>query len=75
MTTINKYEKVKSFLDNSFYDVQGIPGLPIDQSYVIKVLTKMLVGASTAVWSFIELKDYLQLSKKYKDMKKWIMIL
>lgn len=75
MTTINKYEKVKSFLDNSFYDVQGMPGLPIDQSYVIKVLTKMLVGASTAVWSFIELKDYLQLSKKYKDMKKWIMIL
>jgi len=70
LTTINKYEKVKSFLDNSFYDVQGIPGLPIDQSYVIKVLTKMLVGASTAVWSFIELKDYLQLSKKYKDMKK-----
>jgi hypothetical protein len=47
-----------------------MPGLPIDQSYVIKVLTKMLVGASTAVWSFIELKDYLQLSKKYKDMKK-----
>jgi len=75
LTTINKYEKVKSFLDNSFYDVQGMPGLPIDQSYVIKVLTKMLVGASTAVWSFIELKDYLQLSKKYKDMKKWIMIL
>ena len=75
MTTINKYEKLKSFLDNSFYDVQGMPGLPIDQSYVIKVLTKMLVGASTAVWSFIELKDYLQLSKKYKDMKKWIMIL
>ena len=70
MTTINKYEKVKYFLDNSFYDVQGMPGLPIDQSYVIKVLTKMLVGASTAVWSFIELKDYLQLSKKYKDMKK-----
>jgi len=63
----NKYDEIKLFLDNSFFDIQ--PG-PFDQSYVLKVLTKMLVGASTAVWSFIELKDYIKVAKKYRGYSK-----
>ena len=47
-----------------------MPGVPFDQSHVVKLLTKMMVGASTAVWSFIELKDYIKLTKKYKDVYK-----
>lgn len=62
-----KYDEIKLFLDNSFYDIQAGP---LDQSYVLKVLTKMLVGASTAVWSFIELKDYLKIAKKYRGYQK-----
>jgi len=63
-------KKIKLFLDNSFFNFQTMPGVPFDQSHFVKLLTKMMVGASTAVWSFIELKDYIKLTKKYKDVYK-----
>ena len=65
---IIKKDNITKFLSDSYFDVQGFsPSL--DQSHVIRLLTKMTVGATTAFWSFMELKDYLRLHKKYKGNK------
>jgi hypothetical protein len=47
-------------------DMQGMTA-GMDQSYVVKLVTKAAVGAATAFWSLIELKDYLALRKKFKS--------
>jgi hypothetical protein len=54
-------EKIKSYLDDTYFNVQGFSAPnTFDQTYVIKMLTKMVVGVTTVLWTFVELKDYLK---------------
>lgn len=46
--------------------MQGVTA-GLDQSYIVKLVTKAAVGVATAFWSLIELKDYLALKKKLKS--------
>lgn len=64
---MKKQENIKQFLDECFFDINGFSSLNPNHSEVIKILTKMFVGAATAIWSFIELKEHLKLSRKYKN--------
>jgi len=59
--------KIKSYLDNSYLNIQGAPGPAVfDQAYVVKMLTKIVVGATTVLWTFVELKDYLKIIRGEK---------
>lgn len=62
----NAKDKINLLLQDSFMDMQGVT-TGVDQSYVVKLVTKAAVGAATAFWSLIELKDYLALKKKLKS--------
>lgn len=59
--------KIKSYLDNSYLNIQGATGpVVFDQAYVVKMLTKIVVGATTVLWTFVELKDYLKIIRGEK---------
>lgn len=62
----NAKDKIDLILKDSFMDMQGVAA-GFDQSYVVKLVTKAAVGAATAFWSLIELKDYLALKKKLRS--------
>jgi len=62
-----KVVKIKSYLDDTYFNVQGLPGTnAFDQTYVVKMLTKMVVGVTTVLWTFVELKDYLKMLRGEK---------
>jgi hypothetical protein len=68
MNQIEFKNKCNEFLDNSFLDVHGVnPSMSaFDQSHVVRLLTRMSVGAATAFWSFLELKDYWTIRKSIR---------
>lgn len=62
-----KVKKIKSYLDDTYFNIQGAPTNNVfDQTYVVKMLTKMVVGATTVLWTFVELKDYLKMLRGEK---------
>lgn len=62
-----KVNKIKFYLDDTYFNVQGLSGPnTFDQTYVIKMLTKMVVGVTTVLWTFVELKDYLKILRGEK---------
>lgn len=69
----NLESKVKTFLDESYLDVQGLSpsslSSSIDEQYLARVLTKLAVGSATVWWSLLEIKDFLVLRRKAKDFK------
>jgi hypothetical protein len=52
-------------LDEYYFDIQsfGPSKTPIDESQLIKLVTKLSVGVATVWWTAIELKDYIKLRK------------
>ncbi len=64
---------MKTFLDDSYFDVQGLSpsslSSSIDEQYLARVLTKLAVGSATVWWSILEIKDFLVLRRKAKDLK------
>ena len=65
--------KVNSFLEDSYFDIQGLSpgslGSSIDEQYLARVLTKLAIGSATVWWSLLEVKDFLILRKKSKGLK------
>jgi hypothetical protein len=65
--------KINSFLEDSYFDIQGLsPGSlssTMDEQYLARVLTKMAIGSATVWWSILEVKDFLVLRKKSKGLK------
>lgn len=65
--------KVNSFLEDSYFDVQGLSpgslGSNLDEQYLARVLTKLAIGSATVWWSLLEVKDFLILRKKSKGSK------
>jgi hypothetical protein len=65
--------KINSFLEDSYFDVQGLSpgslGSTMDEQYLARVLTKMAIGSATVWWSILEVKDFLVLRKKSKGLK------
>ena len=63
-------QKIELFISETHFDVHGISATPsFDQSYVVKLITRITVSATTAFWSFLELKDYLNQLKKTKSRR------
>ena len=65
--------RVNSFLEDSYFDIQGLSpgslGSSIDEQYLARVLTKLAIGSATVWWSLLEVKDFLILRKKSKGLK------
>ena len=65
--------KLKTFLDDSYFDVQGLsPGSlssSLDEQYLARVLTKLAIGSATVWWSLLEVKDFLILRRKAKGIR------
>lgn len=64
--TINQIlEAVRNIYKNIskqyYFDIQTIPGTTqiIDETTFAKVLTKLVVGITTVIWSFIEIKELI----------------
>jgi hypothetical protein len=68
MTQKQISEKVSYFIKNSYLDVNGVGPSPLsaDHTQIVRLVTRMAVGASTAFWSFMELKDYMRLRKSFR---------
>lgn len=64
----NIHNNISSYLEDCYFDVQSaIPGkLPINESQMIRLVTKISVGLVTVWWSSLELKTLI---KSYKLSK------
>jgi hypothetical protein len=60
--------KISSYLEDCYFDVQGVfPGkIGLNESQIIRLVTKISVGLVTVWWSSLELKT---LMKSYKSIK------
>jgi hypothetical protein len=67
-TTEQYSNKISSYLEDCYFDVQGVfPGkLGINETQVIRLVTKISVGLVTVWWSSLELKTIL---KSYKSVQ------
>lgn len=61
--------KINSFMEQTYFDVQGISSSSIDEAHLAKVLTKLAVGSATVWWSILEVKDFLVLRRKSKILR------
>lgn len=56
--------KINSSLDGYYFDIQSISSsTPIDESQLVKLVTKFAVGVATVWWTAIEIKDYIKLKR------------
>lgn len=63
-------EKIDTFLDEIFFDVQGAPtGKVFADEYLIRMITKFLVSICTAWWSFTEVLEYIDTRRSLTDLK------
>lgn len=55
-------ESIKSYLDDCCFDFQTNINNPlsVSEAYLIKILTKIIIGSATAWWSLIELKNFIE---------------
>lgn len=58
-------QSIQSKLDDYYFDVQSVGSSNplMDESQLIKLVTKLSVGIATVWWSALELKDYIKLRK------------
>lgn len=58
-------DKISSFTDEYYFDIHSMSSssLPLDESHLIKLVTKLAVSAATVWWTALEIKDYLKLKK------------
>jgi hypothetical protein len=57
-------EKIASSLDGYYFDIQSISSsTPIDESQLIKLVTKFTVAAATVWWTALEIKDHIKLKR------------
>ncbi len=65
--------KISNSLEDYYFDVQSM-GSPsaIDESQLVKLVTKLAVGAATVWWTAIELKDYIKLRKAHSQFEESI---
>jgi hypothetical protein len=65
--------KISNSLEDYYFDVQSM-GSPsaIDESQLVKLVTKLAVGAATVWWTAIELKDYIKLRKDHSKFEESI---
>ena len=60
----NLSNKINQSLDGYYFDIQSISSsTPIDESQLVKLVSKFAVGVATVWWTAIELKDYIKLKK------------
>ena len=60
----NLSNKINQSLDGYYFDVQSISSsVPIDETQLVKLVTKFAVSAATVWWTAIEIKDYIKLKK------------
>lgn len=69
----NLSNKINSSLDDYYFDIQSM-GTPsaVDESQLVKLVTKLAVGVATVWWTAIELKDYVKLRKAHTDFEESI---
>lgn len=60
--------KIDKYFEDIYFDTQGIlpGGMPLDEAYLARVLTKLAIGTATVWWSVLEVKDFLNLRRKLK---------
>jgi len=60
----NLSARINNSLEDYYFDIQymGSPSA-LDESQLVKLVTKLAVGAATVWWTAIELKDYIKLRK------------
>lgn len=66
----NLSTKINNSLEEYYFDIQSM-GSPsaLDESQLVKLVTKLVVGAATVWWTAVELKDYIKLRKAHSDFE------
>ncbi len=59
-------DKINNFLENSYFDVQGLDPTSITENQIARLLTKITVGSVTVLWSIVELKNLIKFRKDLK---------
>lgn len=58
--------KINYFLENSYFDIQGLGPTSITENQIARLLTKVAVGSVTVLWSILELKNLIKFRKDLK---------
>lgn len=68
----NLEQKIDQFFEDNYFDIQGITPsssfASLDEAYLARILTKLAIGSATVWWSLLEMKEFLSLRKKSKDI-------
>ncbi|MDA0763726.1 MAG: hypothetical protein O3A39_04755 [Proteobacteria bacterium] len=59
-------DKVNYFLENSYFDIQGLDPTSITENQIARLLTKVTVGSVTVLWSILELRNLIKFRKDLK---------
>lgn len=62
----NINNKINYFLENSYFDIQGLDPTSITENQIARLLTKVAVGSVTVLWSILELKNLIKFRKDLK---------
>lgn len=65
-TEIKLSDKVNYFLENSYFDIQGLDPTSITENQIARLLTKVTVGSVTVLWSILELRNLIKFRKDLK---------
>lgn len=58
-------DKINTISDEYYFDIHSISSVSaLDESHLIKLVSKLAVGVATVWWTAIEIKDYINLKKK-----------
>lgn len=58
--------KINYFLENSYFDIQGLDPTSITENQIARLLTKVTVGSVTVLWSILELRNLIKFRKDLK---------
>lgn len=65
-TEIKLSDKINYFLENSYFDIQGLDPTSITENQIARLLTKVTVGSVTVLWSILELRNLIKFRKDLK---------
>jgi hypothetical protein len=58
-------DRINSISDEYYFDIHSISSVSsLDESQLLKLVSKLAVGVATVWWTAIEIKDYINLKKK-----------
>lgn len=65
-------DKIDEFLDSLYLDFQAAPaaGGTMTQEYIIKLVTRFIMGVCTAFWSIAELVEYIHNRREFREFIK-----